>query len=250
MSPPQSTPPSRYPGYDVLLKRDTPSWDDVTREVIDARLAQRNAPRFCNDAQWRVLNALCAVLVPHSCKPAADSTASSTDDNGNKSDKGDKKNNNERWAEPIVPVAAFVDTKLHDDSRDGYRDARLPPLREAWRIGLAALDIESRNAYDAGFADIDEVNQRALVKRMQRGELTDPAWQGMPSNVFFELRALHDISAAYYSHPRSWSEIGFGGPANPRGYVRMQANRRDPWEAAEAHAGEEARAHRENRRAR
>ena len=240
MSPPPASSASRYPGYDVLLKRDTPSWDDVTRDVIDARLAQRNMPRFFNDAQWRVLNALCAVLVPHSCKAVSDSDMLRSGQSGD----------NVRWADPLVPVAAMVDTKLADDSRDGYRDARLPPLRDAWCIGLAALDIESRNAHQAGFADIDEACQRALVKRMQRGELKDAAWQGMPSDVFFELRALHDIVAAYYSHPQSWNEIGFGGPANPRGYVRMQANRRDPWEAAEAHPGDEARAHKENRRAR
>lgn len=246
MSASQPSHPSRYPGYDVLLKRDTPSWDDVTREVIDARLAQRNTPRFCDDAQWRVLSALCAVLVPQSCKPVTENSASGSGSRSTANEPAD----DARWAEPIVPVAALVDTKLFDDSRDGYRDARLPPLREAWRIGLAALDTESRNACKAGFADLDETRQRALVKRMQRGELKDAAWQGMPSEVFFELRALHDISSAYYSHPQSWSEIGFGGPANPRGYVRMQANRRDPWEAAEAHPGDEAKAREENRRAR
>lgn len=57
---------TRYPGYDVMRKRDTPSWDDATREVIDARLAQRNTPSFCNDVQWRTLDALCAVIVPRS----------------------------------------------------------------------------------------------------------------------------------------------------------------------------------------
>ena len=224
---------SRYPGYDVLLKRDTPSWDEVTREVIDARLATRNTPRFCNDVQWRALSALCAVLVPHSCKAAGGETHDPVP----------------RWFHPVVPVAALVDGKLFNDERDGYRDARLPPLRDAWRVGLAALDVESR-AYDAAFADLDETKQRDLVRRMQHGELKDPAWEGMPCQVFFELRALHDILAAYYSHPQSWNEIGFGGPANPRGYVRLEANRRDPWEAAEAQPGNEARALEENRRAR
>src|SRR6185437_11780422 len=32
------TGPERYPGYDVLTKRRSPSWNDKTREVIDARL--------------------------------------------------------------------------------------------------------------------------------------------------------------------------------------------------------------------
>ena len=41
--------------------------------------------------------------------------------------------------------------------------------------------------------------------------------------------------------------MGFGGPASPRGYVRMELDRRDPWEAAEAKPGGESRALRENK---
>lgn len=72
----------------------------------------------------------------------------------------------------------------------------------------------------------------------------------MPSAEFFSLRVLHDICGAYYSHPHAWSEIGFGGPANPRGYVRMVFDRRDPWEAAESKPGHEESAQKENRRVR
>jgi hypothetical protein len=27
--------------------------------------------------------------------------------------------------------------------------------------------------------------------------------------------------AAFYSHPWAWNEIGFGGPAYPRGFMRL-----------------------------
>lgn len=221
----------RYPGYDVLAKRDTPSWDGVTRDVVEKRLGQPNVPRFCTDTQWRTLSALCAAIVPQSLERAGD--AAST-----------------RFAEPRVPVAGLVDTKLADDARDGYRDARLPPLRQAWCIGLAAIDAESRALHGCGFADLADEARHDLLLRVQRGELRGPAWQGMPSDVFFSLRVLHDIGSAYYSHPHAWSEMGFGGPANPRGYVRMQADRRDPWEASEERPGREARAGKENRRVR
>lgn len=241
---------SRYPGYDVMHKRDTPSWDDVTREVIDERLAQRNEPRFCNDAQWRALDALCAVIVPRSraATPATSARGHENASRGGGGDSSEKADN--RWAEVSVPVAAFVDRKLQADGRDGYRDARLPPLRDAWRIGLAALDAESRQAHGVAFADLDRAAQRDVLTRMQRGELKDSAWQGMQCDLFFSLRVLHDIGSAYYAHPQSWNEIGFGGPANPRGYVRMQANRRDPWEASEAKPVRETRTLEENRRAR
>jgi len=60
----------------------------------------------------------------------------------------------------------------------------------------------------------------------------------MPSAIFFGKRLLPDIINAYYGHPTAWSEIGFGGPASPRGYVRMDFDRRDPWEATEAKPGQ------------
>jgi hypothetical protein len=60
------------------------------------------------------------------------------------------------------------------------------------------------------------------------------------------MRSATASVSAYYGHPTAWSEIGFGGPASPRGYVRMNFDRRDPWEAAEAKPGLEIEAAREN----
>ncbi|MGA7812115.1 gluconate 2-dehydrogenase subunit 3 family protein, partial [Caballeronia sp.] len=182
-------PVTRYPGYDVLNKRDTPSWDAATRSVIDQRLATPRGPVFLNAVEWRALTALCARIVPQRSE-----------------------------AQP-VPVAALVDAKLTSNRGDGYRDARLPPLRDAWRSGLAALDEECRARFELPFASLEAESQVALLEAMQRGELHCDAWNDMPSALFFTERVLHDICSAYYSHPHAWSEIGFGGPANPRGYV-------------------------------
>lgn len=211
---------TRYPGYDVLDKRDSPSWDPVTRRVVDDRLATPLQPRFFDAAQWSAATALCACVVAQ------------PDDR------------------PAVPVPALLDARLWDDSGDGYRNVRLPPLREAWRVGLAAMDAESRQSHDVAFAGLSAARQDALLKRMQRGELHHATWQAMPSDLFFSDRVLHDLYAAYYSHPTSWSEIGFGGPANPRGYVRLSFDRRDPWEAVEAGADDEHRVRQENARVR
>ena len=59
---------------------------------------------------------------------------------------------------------------------------------------------------------------------------------------FDQARDSRHRRCAYYAHPTAWNEMGFGGPASPRGYVRMDKNRRDPWEAAEAEPGGEGRA--------
>ena len=50
----------------------------------------------------------------------------------------------------------------------------------------------------------------------------------MDCAVFFAKRLLPDVVFAYYAHPTAWNEIGFGGPASPRGYVRMGFDRRRP----------------------
>ena len=41
---------------------------------------------------------------------------------------------------------------------------------------------------------------------------------------------------AFYSHPWAWNEIGFGGPAYPRGYKHLALDGREPWEVAERDA--------------
>jgi hypothetical protein len=142
----------------------------------------------------------------------------------------------------------MIDRKLAANTGDGYRDARLPPLREAWRRALCALDAEARALRSCPFSEMSCADQDALLSAVQTGEAHDVSWGNMPPELFFAQRLLHDALSAYYADPHAWNEIGFGGPASPRGYVRMNYDRRDPWEASEARPGREARALRENTR--
>lgn len=208
----------RYPGYDVLNKRDSPSWNDQTRRVIDQRLGiDPDRHRFFTDNEWPTIRAICERIVPQTVvRPHR------------------------------VPLAAMVDEKLFGNSGDGYRDARLPPMGEAWRRGLAALDAEAKARHGRRFHDVAPLEQDQILTAVQNGDVRDAAWRELPPKVFFIKRVLHDIVSAYYAHPRSWNEIGYGGPASPRGYVRMNFDRRDPWEAVEARPGHERRARREN----
>jgi choline dehydrogenase-like flavoprotein len=209
-----------YPGYDVLSKRDTPSWNEATRKVIDRRLGiDPAAHRFFTDDEWPTLKAICDRIV---VQPP------------------------ER--EQPVPVAAMIDQRMHENRLDGFRDARLPAMGEAWRRALAALDLGALKRHGVRFHELQAARQDELLHAMARGELSGEAWGGMPSDVFFKLRAIDDAVKSYYAHPTAWNEIGYGGPASPRGYVRMDFDRRDPWEAAEAKPGREAEAVRDNRR--
>ena len=207
----------RYPGYDVMAKRDTLSFNDVTREALDRRLAIPRQARFFSADEFTTLEAVCDRILPQP----------------------------EDRPDP-VPLAAHVDGKMYDGRLDGYRNAGLPEQGRAWRIGLAALDRDARDRHDAAFRDLSRAHRDALLRDMQEGRLGGTHWQGMKSDLFFDGRVVHDIGMAYYATPTAWNEMGFGGPASPRGYVRMDRNRRDPWEAAEARPGDDGRAYREN----
>ena len=148
---------------------------------------------------------------------------------------------------PPIPVAALIDDKLMRGRHDGYRAAEMPREREAWQRGLRAIDAEAEALHGAAFHALDGARQDAVLQRVAAGERITRRGRGMPPATFFKQRLLPDIVHAYWSHPTAWNEIGWGGPASPRGYVRMGYDRRDPWEAAEAHDGDEARARRNNR---
>jgi hypothetical protein len=143
-------------------------------------------------------------------------------------------------------VAALIDAKLLDDTQDGFRAEDMPRQRTAWQRGVHALDQEAQAAHGSTFCALTANRQRDLLLQMKEGALKHDAWGGMSPAHFFKQRLLHDIVVAYWSHPTAWNEIGWGGPASPRGYVRMGYDERDPWEAAEAHEDADA-AHRKNR---
>jgi hypothetical protein len=196
--------PEEYPGYDVLAKRHTPSWNKQTRRAIDRRLAIPRSPRFFSEDEFLAIEAIARHIVP------------------------------QPKHRPSIPVAALIDAKLLADMADGYRPPNLPRQQIAWRQGLRALEAEAQAAHGQSFRSLACRAQEKLLHRMEQGAMQRPEWGDMPPSVFFAQRLLHDVVLAYWSHPIAWSEIGWGGPASPRGYVRMGYDERDPWEAAEA----------------
>lgn len=210
----------RYPGYDVMSKRDGQSWNDKTREVIDARLATEPRPEFFSADEWKTLYALCDRVMP---QPQGRARA---------------------------PLGAYVDRQLLKGKTKGYRLAGMPQPGEAWKRALAALDEVAQRSHGRTFALLTESDQDAMLARMAAGSFEAEAMRGMPSKTFWTSHVIHDVVGAYYAHPSAWSEIGWGGPASPRGYVRLGLDRHDAWEPEEATPGREERAARENKRVR
>jgi gluconate 2-dehydrogenase subunit 3-like protein len=129
-------------------------------------------------------------------------------------------------AEPRIPVLEMVDAKLDRGEGDGYRHAGMPEDDETWRRVAAHLR-------EDGFGDLDDERRRAWVQRLHDGEHD---WEDLDAQLAWSVVMRHALSA-FYSHPWAWNEIGFGGPAYPRGYMRLGVGDhvgRDPHEGEEA----------------
>lgn len=109
--------------------------------------------------------------------------------------------------EPRVPVLQMVDAKLYERKFDGFRYAELPDDDLTMRIVARQLD---------GLAELDPDQQHERVKAFADGELE---WEEIDSKLAWKVTSRLAVSA-FYSHPWAFNEIGFRGPAYPRGYMR------------------------------
>ena len=196
---------TRYPGYDVLSKWGGPDWDESTRAVVRRRLEEVPPVRFLTEEEARLLDSVVERLMPQPDRPGAARVA-------------------------IVP---WIDEKLHHDWRDGYRYEDLPPLRDAWRRGLAGIAESARLIYGRAFTDLDEDGQNDVLGRIQRGEAPGEAWVELPAARFFRDVLCLTVVKVYYAHPAAWSEIGYSGPSSPRGHARNWMGGVDPWDPLE-----------------
>ncbi len=189
----------RFPGYDVLGQE--PTWDPVTTRVVLTRLEPSGERRFFTAPEEHVVRSHMDRLLAQ-------------DD------------------EPKVPVFGVVDRRLAERQGDGYRYEDMPEDPEAWRQSVAALDADARLACGTGFAEAGPEDQRDVIEQVR---LCDGTWHGLPAQRVFSLWMRYACSA-FYSHPWAWNEIGFGGPAYPRGYKRLALDGREHWEVHERDA--------------
>ena len=180
----------RYPDFDVMeLRRH---WDEVTRQLLERRVAVVPELRFFDESEARDLRAFLDVVLAQD-------------------------------AEPRIPVLEMVDAKLASGSLDGFRYADMPADDQTWKRVAAHL---------AGFADRDDGARRELVRRFASGTLD---WDDLNVTRARSV-VMRAALGAFYSHPWAFNEIGFRGPAYPRGYMRrnMGPTGTDPDEPQEA----------------
>ena len=189
--------PSRFPGFDVLDEVDR--WDAVTAGVVLARLTPSPELSFFTGVEQGTAEALCDQLLA-------------------------------QHDEPRVPVAALMDVRLATGETDGWHYADMPEDGEAWRQTLAYLDDDSAAEYGRTFGELTSAQQAGIVQAIQ--DLDTALWHDLPANQVWSLWTRYACTA-FYSHPWAWNEIGFPGPAYPRGYKNMGLDKREPFEVAD-----------------
>jgi hypothetical protein len=197
----------RYPDFDVL--ETAGHWDEVTRRVVLDRVQNVPGRRFFEPQEWQTLSALCDHL------------------------------SGQVGEEPRLPVLAFIDAKLFSGVGDGYRFFDLPDDGATWRLVARGLDEEGEHVAGGTFDRLSEHEQNAICHRFSKGELHGGAWAILNVARAFSL-VMRYVCEAYYAHPWAWNEIGFPGPAYPRGYSRfgsphLRNGETETWEALEAY---------------
>lgn len=188
----------RFPGFDAL--HEVESWDAVTAGVVLERLGPRPPLRFFSPTEEAIARPLLDLIV-------------------------------DQHEEPRVPVFEMIDQRLAEMTTDGWHYEDLPPDDQAWSASLTALDEDAQERHGCGFAGCSRDAAAALLQAVL--DLGSRQWHGMAANRVWSLWSRYACTA-FYSHPWAWNELGWPGPAYPRGYKDLGIDRREPFEVADS----------------
>lgn len=196
--------PGYYPGFSTLAQQNF--WDEATRNVVLRRVDEPPPIRFFTPDEARLLQAVIDRIIPQDDR-----------DDAHK-----------------IPILNVIDDRLFHDRIDGYRYEDMPPDRDAHRLGLQAIDSIARETHGKPYVELPpDLQERVLVSIHDcQPPAAHDIWQRMNCQRYWML-LVQDCIEGYYSHPWAWDEIGFGGPAYPRGYMRLEHGLPEPWEVEE-----------------
>jgi hypothetical protein len=203
---PTTREPGYYPGFSTLSQ--SPFWDDATRTVVHQRVDSAPVMKFFTLDEWKFWTAVFDHLIPQA----------------------------DRAPDRRIPIVAPLDHRLSVNQTVGYRYEAMPDDREVYKtFGIEAINQESRSLYGGGFLLLPHMQQDTVLKAIHDGEpsAARSIWKEKMSVRRFWQLIMGDAIDAYYRHPWAWDEIGFGGPAYPRAYTRLERGESEPWEVEE-----------------
>jgi hypothetical protein len=171
-------------------------WDEISQEVVQARIKKEKGAEmrfsFLSEREGEILEILTDVLIM-------------------------QEKNNE-----YVKIAEMIDQKLAGGFQ-GVRYGDDPWPQEFYKKGLAEAVEYAQKKFGK---PIENLNFQELNIFAQ--DLLEKEKNSFLHN--FLRKVLTDATAIYYSHPSSWNEIGFPGPAYPEGYSNLDCGEKEKWE--------------------
>lgn len=200
-----TTQPGYYHGFSTMAQKAY--WDQATRDLITMRVDQLPTIRFFTPEQAQFWRAVFDHLIPQ----------------------------HDRTPDRCIPIVEPLDERLYQNRTIGYRFENMPQDREAYRLGEQAIDEEACKLFSGGFIVLPYRQQDIVMKAIHDAtpSAAKEIWKKHMSVKRFWQLLMQDALEAYYSHPWAWDEIGFGGPAYPRAYTRLERGEPEPWEVEE-----------------
>ena len=201
---PERKQPGYYPGFRTLAQQKY--WDAATRMLIQRRVTRSIPIRFFTSDEEKTMRAVVDRVLPQEDREHA----------------------------YRIDVLAGIDERLFENRLEGYRYTDMPPDQDAYRLAARAFEQIAIEQYGQSFDALDTTRQEALLRSVHRAEPLSARdlWAQMNIERFWTM-LVADCCSVYYAHPYAWDEIGFGGPAYPRGYMRLEEGEPEPWEVAE-----------------
>ncbi len=196
--------PGYYPGFSTLGQKAF--WDAATRKTVHDRLEKVPPYRFFTPEEQLTMHAVVDRVLPQ----------------------------DDRMPERRIPILPWIDRRLHLREIPGYRYEDMPPDHEAYKIAVDAFEQMAQTLHDENFHKLGVYEQEEILQSVHDGEpkAAKELWGKLNLSRFWSL-LMSDCAGAYYAHPWSWDEIGFGGPAYPRAYMRLEEGQPEPWEVHE-----------------
>jgi hypothetical protein len=201
---PKREQPGYYPGYSTLKQKRY--WDAATRRVIEERVSKQKPIRFFTLEEARTMEAVVDRILPQ----------------------------DDRIDERRIKILPDIDERLYQNRLDGYRFEDMPPDQEAYRIAARAFEEMAQTLHGRSFHELTVREQEEILKSIHEAKprAAQDLWKRMNIERFWTL-LVTDVVTVYYAHPWAWDEIGYGGPAYPRGYMRLEEGEPEPWEVEE-----------------
>lgn len=196
--------PGYYPGFSTLDQQAF--WDKATRDLVLDRVHNLPPIKFFNQHEAILMVAVTNRLLPQ----------------------------DDRDEQHRIPIVNHIDARLYANRIDGYQYESMPPDAEAYRLGLQAIELIAQHLFNRPFIELDPLDQDKVLKTIHDDEppAGEEIWKRLNVQRFWQL-IMSDVVGVYYAHPYAWDEVGFGGPAYPRGYMRMEHGLPEYWEKPE-----------------